>query len=384
MEIRDAATILGVPVDASSEQVRNAYRSRARLLHPDRFSEASAADRKTAQIAMAQLNQANDTLVRHFQRSRAEQPPSEADPAPSSDAPELLADYQAMLCPDRGQGIMGTLLIARFDGRQVVPIFRSFEVDVRGEPFIASSVPLASGTKAKRGGRLDLVGGGYLLIHGGKSRAEAVMEALEQPPNPPPRQKKPPPAAPRPEEMPRTPPAPTRREDLAPISKDIPKLANIAQGQSHFTIEISPGQVDLCPCLSLCSNRRTHTCALGATEAEDLAQVLRRAADTLHPAPVPLPEDLDDLSVRRLNPGEINSVVLVDWRSSFPETDGELARAAWPCVTLMLRGRTDQPASTLAAFVRALSSAAIIAEEWEKGNIGRSVAQIRLSAALDY
>jgi hypothetical protein len=110
------------------------------------------------------------------------------------------------------------------------------------------------------------------------------------------------------------------------------------------------------------------------SEAADLAVVLTWEGEALHPTPLPLPEDLDDLMVRRINPGERPAAVLLDWRSSFPDGGGE-GGSAWPCVTLLLHGSADQPSTTLAALVRALSSAAAIADDWDEGRIAREEAQ---------
>jgi hypothetical protein len=125
--------------------------------------------------------------------------------------------------------------------------------------------------------------------------------------------------------------------------------------------------------LAACIDRGTHSCALGVSEAADLAAVLTREGEALNPAPLPLPEDLDDLTVRRINPGERPAAVLLDWKSSFP--DGGGGGAAWPCVTLLLHGSADQPSTTLAAIVRVLSSAAVIADDWDEGRITREDAQ---------
>lgn len=369
MELRDAAVVLGVPVDATTEQVRSAFRARARLLHPDRLAGASPADRVAAQAAMAQLNEANETFADHFQRGGASQPAPEPGPENSESEYELLDRFEVMLCPDLGGGVVGSLLVFLFDDGEVVPFFRSHESDMRGEPLITGRIAVMPGVKVKRGGRIDISGGGYVLVRGGKSRAEDLLGrlTLRAPKTPPPR------AQPRPASPPPK-PGPSTPQDRTSISKVVPELANIAQGASRFTIEVAPGRVDICSCLTSCIDRGTHSCALGASEAADLAAVLTREGDALNPTPLPLPEDLDDLTVRRINPGKRPSAVLLDWRSSFPDDGGE-GRSAWPCITLLLHGSADQPSTTLAAIVRALSSAAAIADDWDEGRITREEAQ---------
>jgi hypothetical protein len=325
---------------------------------------------------MAQLNEAKETFAAHFQRGAPPRPNPEPGPSPAASEYELLDRFEVMLYPDLGRGVMGTLLVFFNDG-EVVPFFGSHDLDVRGDPLVTGRIAVMPGVKVKRGGRIDIVGGGYILVRGGKSRAEEFLGHLTAP------QKAPPPKAPptytpppkpqeRPKQPPRKPrPSPTSPQDRTPISKVVPELANIAQGGSRFTIEVSPGRVDICSCLASCIDRGTHTCALGASEAADLAEVLAREGEALNPKPLPLPDDLDDLSVRRINPGERPAAVLLDWRSSFPDSGGEESRSAWPCVTLLLHGSADQPSTTLAAIVRVLSSAAVIADNWDEGRITR-------------
>ena len=374
VELRDAAVVLGVPADATADQVRSAFRARARLLHPDRMASASSTDRVAAQAAMAQLNEANETFAAHFQRGGANRPAPEPKPRHSQGEYKLLDRFEVMLCPDFGRSVMGTLLVLLFDDGDVVPIFGSHESDLRGEPLVTRPIAVRQGEKAKRGGRIDIFGGGYVLVRGGKSRAEDLLALLTAPPpKAPPPKAQPKPASPPPKPR----PAPPTGQERAPISKVVPELANIAQGASRFTIEVSPGQVDICSCLTSCNDRDTHRCALGVSEAADLAAVLTREGEAWNPTPLPLPEDLDDLTVRRINPGERPAAVLLDWRSSFPDSEGE-GRSAWPCVTLLLRGSADQPSTTLAAIVRVLSSAAAIADDWDEGRISREDARRRL------
>lgn len=62
MNRMQAAALLGVEVDSSATEAKKAYTSRARLLHPDRFADASASDLAAATSAMAQLNEAYEVF----------------------------------------------------------------------------------------------------------------------------------------------------------------------------------------------------------------------------------------------------------------------------------------------------------------------------------
>lgn len=58
-----AATLLGVDINATPSEARKAFLTRARLLHPDRLgSDASAEEVKAANDAMSQLNTANQIM----------------------------------------------------------------------------------------------------------------------------------------------------------------------------------------------------------------------------------------------------------------------------------------------------------------------------------
>jgi hypothetical protein len=69
----DAASVLGVRRDASAAEIREAYRNRARLLHPDRHVDADPATTRSAVQAMAQLNYAYEQML-EVVRSAASDP----------------------------------------------------------------------------------------------------------------------------------------------------------------------------------------------------------------------------------------------------------------------------------------------------------------------
>lgn len=60
----DPWSVLGVSKDATAEQVRHAYITRAQLFHPDRHQDGSPAALAEAERAMAALNEAWQTIQR--------------------------------------------------------------------------------------------------------------------------------------------------------------------------------------------------------------------------------------------------------------------------------------------------------------------------------
>lgn len=76
-----AAAVLGVPVDATADQVRAAFRLRARLYHPDRLSDMGPAERSAANAAMQQLTAARAVMNHGAPSDATPSSPSGADDA---------------------------------------------------------------------------------------------------------------------------------------------------------------------------------------------------------------------------------------------------------------------------------------------------------------
>ena len=165
MDIREAALVLGVAESATLAEVKEAHRSQARLLHPDRVSEA---DRATAEAAMVRINQAKEVF--EARGNGGSVPVLRRD---------VLAEFGALLCDRRGWDLNGVLGLERMKSGRVAAYFRSDDEDARGTAIVDEEVSLLPGTKASRDGRLDLPGGGHLIIRGGRLQAERVMAFID-------------------------------------------------------------------------------------------------------------------------------------------------------------------------------------------------------------
>lgn len=208
MDVREAAIILGVRQDATIEQVREAYRSHARLLHPDRLGEASEKDRATAHEAMARINDAyavfqarlrvagddphsRPSTPQNKDRSsdypRPQPPPASERQQPRED--RRLAQFDALLSDPRGWDLAGVLRIIRTYGATygssggVSAVFESDDLDARGNPVFDEEVFVAKGVRAPMEGTLALRGGGNLALMGGKWEAERVLTLLGMDPS---------------------------------------------------------------------------------------------------------------------------------------------------------------------------------------------------------
>ena len=182
MDIREAAIVLGVSQDATIEQVRDAFRSHARLLHPDRLGEASQKDQQTAHRAMARINDAYAVFQsrarlagagpqsRHSTpESRDRSPDPRPEPPPDSAHQQSqegrqIAQFDARLSHSRGWDLTGVLRIIRVFGGHVSVVFESDDLDARGAPVFDEEVFVATSTRAPRDGTLALRGGGYLVL----------------------------------------------------------------------------------------------------------------------------------------------------------------------------------------------------------------------------
>ncbi len=62
MNIQDAYTVLGVSPNATDDEIKAAYREKARKYHPDNYTDNPLSD--LAQEKMQEINEAYDTIVR--------------------------------------------------------------------------------------------------------------------------------------------------------------------------------------------------------------------------------------------------------------------------------------------------------------------------------
>ena len=100
--------LLGVPPDATPEQIRAAYRTLVQLFHPDRLSHLKPEARAFAEERLKTLNQAYAVLGDPARRSaydytntpRPPQPTAAPSPPPASTATPSTAPYASNLQPD--------------------------------------------------------------------------------------------------------------------------------------------------------------------------------------------------------------------------------------------------------------------------------------------
>jgi curved DNA-binding protein CbpA len=90
--------ILGVPLDATQEQVAAAYRVRARQLHPDTKPDATPAERARLTEAMAQLNEAWSVLRDPGSRAEYRQRLEQGAPDEEEILVRVPADDECVMC----------------------------------------------------------------------------------------------------------------------------------------------------------------------------------------------------------------------------------------------------------------------------------------------
>lgn len=187
MDVRDAAAILGVSQNASMDQVRAAYRSHARLLHPDRLQAASEADRTAAHDAMARVNEAYEVFNR-----RTGQPPtisgadgqstpksrSTSESSNASTNGKEIARFDAVLSRPRGVELTGQLVVAEARLNTCKSWFRSDDLDARGVAVIDEELHLVIHRRFPRDGKFYVHGGGYMLIQGDESDIRRAWQCL--------------------------------------------------------------------------------------------------------------------------------------------------------------------------------------------------------------
>lgn len=85
---KDPYSVLGVSSDASDEDIRAAYRARARIVHPDRFDrERQPKDWERANEMLAELNEAYSILIDRRNRPEYGQQRTKARPTPPPPEP---------------------------------------------------------------------------------------------------------------------------------------------------------------------------------------------------------------------------------------------------------------------------------------------------------
>jgi hypothetical protein len=82
-----AAANLGIAVDAGASEIEAAYRRKARLTHPDRFADGSAAQLRNAATQFTRAGIARDTLLARPRAASAVRVPSGPEASRSTPAP---------------------------------------------------------------------------------------------------------------------------------------------------------------------------------------------------------------------------------------------------------------------------------------------------------
>ena len=70
MSVEVAASLLGVEVNASKEEILTAFKSRSRLVHPDRVNSEGEKAKSTAEDLMKQLNMAKEVLLDNLDKPK--------------------------------------------------------------------------------------------------------------------------------------------------------------------------------------------------------------------------------------------------------------------------------------------------------------------------
>lgn len=144
-----AAAILGVHIDATFDQMRTAYRRRARLYHPDRLASASAREREVAGDAMAQLNIAMSLMAGSRQpdappEANTSMPGAAAKAGRTTERPQAQQPQPAAQQRQRPQAQPPTAPQPKAFRHPVIPLSKSIQSDMGA----TESLP-ASGHSAK-------------------------------------------------------------------------------------------------------------------------------------------------------------------------------------------------------------------------------------------
>lgn len=90
----------------------------------------------------------------------------------------LISEYPASFCPPIGKPIAyGSVGVVEQAGGERVAVFKA-EGGLTGTSPSGGLLDFPANVKAKMGGRVDLLGGYYLIVGGGKSAAKALLSDL--------------------------------------------------------------------------------------------------------------------------------------------------------------------------------------------------------------